>query len=104
MSPEQILGESLDCRTDLFSLGVVFYEMLTGRVLFNGSTPFAIAELMQARCLVPISALRRDLPSSLVQLIEKTLERDREFRCQGAAEVRAELKRIQRDLGLRASC
>jgi serine/threonine protein kinase len=98
MSPEHALGEPLDSRTDLFSLGVVFYEMLTGERPFKGATPSAITERALAKSLVPVSSLKPDLPSSLAQLLQKTLEEDREFRCQGAAEVRADLKRIQREL------
>jgi len=93
MSPEHLLGKTLDCRTDLFSLGIVFYEMLTGERPFES----AGTDLAAARSWVPISA-RRDLPTSLARLIEKTLASDREFRCQSAAEVRDELERIQRDL------
>jgi serine/threonine protein kinase len=97
MSPEHFLGKPLDCRADLFSLGVVFYEMLTGARPFESNTPET--DLSAARSLFPISA-RRDLPSSLAQLIEETLEHNREFRCQYAGEVRAGLKRIQRDFGI----
>jgi serine/threonine protein kinase len=100
MSPEHILGEPLDCRTDLFSLGVVFHEMLTGGQPFEGASPWEMTELVSDRSLVPISELTPELPSALARLVEKALEKDREFRYQGAAEVRADLKRIQRDLGL----
>ena len=96
MSPEHMLGEPLDGRTDLFSLGVVFHEMLTGARPFRGASPSRTAQPVPAR------SLRRDLPSPLARLVEKALEGDREFRCQGAAEVRADLKRIQRDLQLEA--
>jgi serine/threonine protein kinase len=100
MSPEHALNEPLDGRTDLFSLGVVFYEMLTGRRPIKGATSQEKTELVSGRFLDSIFALRRDLPSSLTELVEKALEGDREFRCQAAAEVRADLRRIQRDLGL----
>src|SRR5205085_8102198 len=100
MSPEHVRGERLDIRTDLFSLGIVFYEMLTGERPFKGSTHSAIANAVLRKSFVPVSKLRTGLPKSLAQLVEKSLEKDREFRCQSAAEVRADLKRIQRDLGL----
>jgi serine/threonine protein kinase len=98
MSPEHILGEPLDCRTDLFSLGIVFYEMLTGERPFQDPSSWELRELVPVRSLVPISRLRPDLPSPLAHLVERALEIDREFRWQVAAEVRADLKRIQRDL------
>jgi serine/threonine protein kinase len=103
MSPEHILGEPLDCRTDLFSLGIVFYEMLTGERPFQGPSPWEMTELVPVRSLVPISRLRPDLPSSLVHLVDRALEIERDFRWQAAAEVRADLKRIQRDLRLGVS-
>jgi serine/threonine protein kinase len=104
MSPEHALDEPLDGRTDLFSLGVVFYEMLTGCRPLKGIAITGTAQPASGRSLDPIPALRRDLPSSVMKLVAKALESDREFRCQAAAEVRADLKRIQRDLGLSRSC
>ena len=100
MSPEHILGEPLDFRTDLFSLGVVFHEMLTGKRPFKAAALSGITNWVPAGPFFSISELRRDLPMSIAQLVEKALERDREFRCQTAADVSAELKRIQRDLRL----
>jgi serine/threonine protein kinase len=104
MSPEHALDEPLDGRTDLFSLGVVFYEMLTGCRPLKGTAIPGTVEPASGKSLDPIPALGRDLPSSVTELLGKALEVDRDFRCQAAAEVRADLKRIQRDLGLRRGC
>jgi serine/threonine protein kinase len=97
MSPEQILGESLDGRADLFSLGVVLYEMLTSERPFQGTTSAAVLDAVIRKPIVPVSALRPGLPDMLEKLIEKALEKDREYRCQSASELRADLKRLQRD-------
>ena len=104
MSPEHALDEPLDGRTDLFSLGVVFYEMLTGFRPLKGAARPGTAAATSGRSLNRIRAQRQDLPSSVGELVRKALEGDREFRCQAAAEVRADLKRIQRDLGLSRGC
>ncbi len=98
MSPEQILGKSLDTRADLFPLGVVLYEMLTGARPFQGTTTAAVLDAVIRLPIVPVSALRPDVPDELETIVEKTLEKDREYRCQSAAELRTDLKRLQRDL------
>lgn len=103
MSPENVRGERLDARTDLFSLGIVLYEMLTGEHPFRGSTQSAIVEAVLRKSFASVSKRRTDLPQSLVRLVQRTLEKDRELRCQAAAEIRADLKRIQRDLRLGGS-
>jgi len=100
MSPEQAMGEKLDTRTDLFSLGVVFYEMLTGKRPFRGPTTAAMLEALIREPLVSILTLRPDLPPRLDGLIEKTLEKDRTFRCQTADALHANMKQLERDLEL----
>ena len=98
MSPEQLRGEELDGRTDLFSLGLVLYEMATGRPAFTGATSAVISAAILHQSPMSPRQLRSDLPAALEQIIMKMLEKDRDIRCQTASELRADLKRVKRDL------
>jgi len=97
MSPEQARGEDLDTRTDLFSFGAVLYEMATGQPAFTGNTTAVIFEAILNRTPPSPLQLNPSLPLEFEHIVNKSLEKDRELRCQTAAELRADLKRLKRD-------
>ena len=97
MSPEQIKAKDLDGRTDLFSFGVVLYQMATGKLPFQGATSGVITEAILNREPVAPLRLNPDIPMALQEVIERALEKDRNLRYQHAADMRAELQRLKRD-------
>jgi serine/threonine protein kinase len=97
MSPEQVRGEELDSRTDLFSFGVVLYEMVTGALPFRGETSGVIAEAILNRTPVAPMRLNADVSPKFEEVIHRALEKDRNLRYQHAADLRAELLRLKRD-------
>src|SRR5215469_1432646 len=98
MSPEQARGEELDARTDLFSFGAVLYEMATGRMAFQGNTAAVIHDAILNRVPIPVAQMKPELPPKLGEIISKSLEKDRKLRYQSAAEIRADLQRLKRDI------
>jgi eukaryotic-like serine/threonine-protein kinase len=102
MSPEQVRGDDLDPRTDIFSLGLILYEMAAGRQAFGAATPGMIIEAVLTRSPVPLRTIHPEIPPRLEEIIDKALQKNREQRYQRAADVRDDLQRLERscDSGL----
>jgi serine/threonine protein kinase len=100
MSPEQVRGEKLDTRTDLFSFGLILFEMATGQRAFSGDTAAIVQDAILNQTLPPARLLNPELPVTLEEIIRKALEKDREARYQTSAEICADLKRLNHDTEL----
>jgi serine/threonine-protein kinase len=96
MSPEQVRGDNLDQRTDIFSLGLLLYEMATGQQAFGGKTGGGIIEAVLTRSPVPARSINPDIPAGLEDIINKALHKDRDQRYQQASDLRADLQRLER--------
>jgi len=103
MSPEQVCARELDARSDLFSFGAVLYEMSTGATPFRGESSGVIFDAILNRAPVPPSRLNPEIPAGLERIIHTCLEKDRNLRYQSAAEMRADLMRVKRDMDSRSS-
>ncbi|MGB8888479.1 MAG: protein kinase [Candidatus Korobacteraceae bacterium] len=103
MSPEQVRAEELDGRTDLFSFGIVLYQMATGKLPFQGPSSGVIAEAILNRDPVAPASVNPGIPSGLQEVIRRALEKDRSLRYQNAADMRADLKQLKRDMESGAS-
>jgi serine/threonine protein kinase len=97
MSPEQVRGQELDARTDIFSFGVVIYEMVTGRLAFQGATTGVVFDGILNKAPMPVTQINPAAPAELVHILDKALEKDRELRYQSIREMRADLARLKRD-------
>ena len=97
MSPEQVRGDDLDNRSDIFSFGLVLYEMATGQLAFPGRTSGVVTEAILNRAPIPTRAVKPQVPLQLEEIINKAIEKDRRLRYQSAAELRTDLQRLKRD-------